>query len=180
MICISYIRYERWVRCRMAAALLLLGIFSAAHAVAEPTEKSALPALKKIEFELPLMTGGWLNSNALPHKPTLINFWHSDCLPCLKELPLLKDYAQQQNKLSIVTVALENIGGARKTLSTAPKQMVVAMGPIDARAMLKRFGNHSGAIPHTVVLRADRTLCRKFTGEITREWIDEATRSCSQ
>jgi thiol-disulfide isomerase/thioredoxin len=158
-------------------AVLLCCCAGSIAAQQRPASPSVLPAL---DFELPIYKGsGFLKLSKLDPKPTLINFWHHDCPPCRRELPLLVDYAATQTALRIVAVAAQNESVTAKTFATAPKNMLLLNAPIDSLALLRRFQNKTGGLPHTVVLNSDRSLCRAKTGEVTREWLDQSVAMCS-
>lgn len=143
--------------------------------------QSPLAALSQspLDFELPIHRGtGFLKLSQLDPKPTLINFWHHDCPPCRRELPLLVEYAANETALRIVAVAAQNESITAKTFATVPKNMVLLNAPIDSLALLRRFQNKTGGLPHTVVLHSDRRLCRSKTGEVTREWLVESAAMC--
>ena len=42
----------------------------------------------------------------LPKQVTVVNFWRSDCPPCVREMPLLADTARQ-GKSQVVAIALQ-------------------------------------------------------------------------
>ncbi len=158
-------------------AVLLCCCAGSIAAQQRPASPSVLPAL---DFELPIYQGsGFLKLSKLDPKPTLINFWHHDCPPCRRELPLLVDYAATQTALRIVAVAAQNESVTAKTFATVPKNMLLLNAPIDSIALLRRFQNKTGGLPHTVVLNSDRSLCRVKTGEVTREWLDQSAAMCS-
>lgn len=142
-----------------------------------PVTPSISPAL---DFELPIYQGsGFLKLSKLDPKPTLINFWHHDCPPCRRELPLLVEYAATQTQLRIIAVAAQSESVTARTFATAPKNMLLLNAPVDTLALLRRFKNKAGGFPHTVVLNSDRSLCRSKTGEVTREWLDQSAAICS-
>lgn len=155
---------------------LLAGPFSwplAAHAA----EKGS-PAL---DFEL--SDGSvFVRLSTLPSRTTVVNFWRSDCPPCVRELPLLAASAGQ-GKARVVAVALQrpyetaNAPGGVLTALQPPVQLL--HGPSEPRGLLARFGNRAGALPYTVVLDAQRRPCARQTGEVTAEWLNAAIHRCT-
>jgi thiol-disulfide isomerase/thioredoxin len=166
-----------------AAFAVMLWCCASSIAAQPPTVTSSTtsssPSLP-LDFELPIYQGtGFLKLSTLEPKPTLINFWHHDCPPCRRELPLLVEYAATKTQLRIVAVAAQNESVTAKTFATVPKNMFLLNAPIDSLALLRRFQNKTGGLPHTVVLNSDRSLCLSKTGEVTREWLDQSATMCS-
>ena len=134
-----------------------------------------------LDFELPLVDGGKFQrlSNLSP-RITLVNFWRADCPPCIAELPLLVDAAQRLG-FRLVSVALQTPGETRAhwpRVPGSPGSHVALLGPSEPRGLLRRFGNASGAIPYSAMLRPDGSLCVKRMGEIEQGWITDNLAKC--
>lgn len=134
-----------------------------------------------LDFELPLVDGGrFQRLSDLSPRTTLVNFWRADCPPCIAELPLLVDAAQRLG-FRLVTVALQTPGETRAHWPHVPGEPgshVALLGPGDPRGLLRRFGNASGAIPYSAMLRPDGSLCAKRMGEIEQGWITDNLAKC--
>lgn len=134
-----------------------------------------------LDFELPLVDGsGFRRLSELPPKVTLVNFWRADCPPCVSELPLLVEAAPRLG-FRLVTVSLQTLGETHAHWPRVPGEPgshVALLGPGDPRGLLRRFGNASGAIPYSAMLRPDGSLCAKRTGEIGQAWITENLAKC--
>ena len=79
----------------------------------------------------------------LPPGLTVLNFWRADCPPCVREMPLLAEFARE-GKARVITVALQR---PAETLAAPPvvvaalNQPVIALyGPSEPRGLLARFG----------------------------------------
>lgn len=134
-----------------------------------------------LDFELPLVDGGGFRRlSELQPKVTLVNFWRADCPPCVSELPLLVEAAPRLG-FRLVTVALQSPGETRAHWPRVPGEPgshVALLGPSEPRGLLRRFGNASGAIPYSAMLRPDGSLCARHTGEIGQGWITENLKKC--
>lgn len=97
-------------------------------------------------------------------------------------MPILAELAKSR-QAQIVTIALQKpveTLNAPDFIQAALHAPVVSLsGPGQPRGLLARFGNPAGALPHTVVLDAQRQPCAQRTGEITPEWLNNAIARCT-
>lgn len=120
---------ESWcltMKRKMIAVLLSLGLLAGivcgcgAFSLSEPAEK-----LGKLEhFSAQTLDGGTFTEKDLAAKDlTLINFWTTQCGPCIAEMPHLAEFAKKlPENVQVVTVCLfgENeVDAARKILDEA-------------------------------------------------------------
>src|ERR671922_1537718 len=79
--------YKRLPRARRVAlwAGAALALAAVAYLVLKPAEDKEVP-----DFDLPLLGGGTLSSEALRGSPVVMNFFASWCAPCREEAPLLE------------------------------------------------------------------------------------------
>lgn len=111
-------------------------------------------------------------------RPTLVNLWATWCAPCLKEMPYLQAFADQQsanaekafaaaqapNGTQVVGIALDDAQAVRAFLRdhgiTYPS-LIDAAGPADAGV---RLGNPAGVLPYSVLVSADGRLLKTRIG----------------
>ena len=157
-----------------------LGLALLAGPFACPTVNAAEQAKNALDFELPGREG-FIRLSAQPPGLTLINFWRSDCPPCVRELPLLADTARQTG-LRLIAVALqrpqETAGSPVDVQAALRSPTLLLHGPSTPQGLLARFGNRSGALPHTVLLDRDRRPCAQRTGEVDATWLSAALQRC--
>ena len=119
----------------------------------------------------------------LPKQVTVVNFWRSDCPPCVREMPLLAGTARQ-GKSQVVAIALQRpheTAAAPAAVQAALQPPLQALqGPNEPRGLLARFGNPRGALPYTVVLDAQRRACARQIGEVTPDWLAAAIHRCTR
>ncbi|WP_415034787.1 TlpA family protein disulfide reductase [Azonexus sp.] len=118
----------------------------------------------------------------LPERPTVVNFWRADCPPCLRELPLLAAFANQ-GTARVITIALqrpnETANAPEHVLNALRPPLLALHGPSEPRGLLARFGNRSGALPHTVILDTQRRRCAQHSGEINAHWLQQQLALCA-
>lgn len=133
------------------------------------------------DFELARLDGsGFVRLSALPPRPTLINFWRADCPPCLRELPLLLA-AAEEGRFRLITVAVQSRGETRAYWPQTPGWPdihLALLAPANPAGLLRRFGNRSGALPHSVMLDGCGGVCARRTGEVDAGWLEQALRQC--
>ncbi len=171
----------------LATALLTAALCAAAQPAAavnlESNPKSGVAGKLAESFDFELAGDRrFVRLAELPAQTTLINFWRSDCPPCVREMPLLAELAQS-GKVRVITVALQRpqeTAAAPATITEALKPPLLSLhGPSEPRGLLARFGNPHGALPHTVLLDPERHPCGQHTGELSSAWLAAATAACS-
>ncbi len=171
----------------LPTALLAAALCAAAQPAAavnpEISPKSAVAGklAEPLDFEL-ADSRRFVRLAELPAKTTLINFWRSDCPPCVREMPLLAELARS-GKVRVITVALQRpyeTAAAPAVISDALKPPLLSLhGPGEPRGLLARFGNPQGALPHTVLLDPERRPCGQHTGELSPAWLAAETVKCA-
>jgi thiol-disulfide isomerase/thioredoxin len=154
------------------SAVLLVLLLASMHSQAQ--------SQRTMELELPNLDGtAFIRLDQFAGRPMVLNFWSSDCPPCIAELPMLFKEATQYPQVQFLGVAVENRANATKFLVrqgvTYPQ--VVALPTTDG--IMRRFGNPKGILPYTVVLSKSHQLCQSKTGMVDAAWIQSAVAKCS-
>ncbi len=106
----------------------------------------------------------------IPHawrgKPTLVNLWATWCAPCLKEMPDLQAFSDEQDAagVQVVGIALDDAAAVRDFLQQHRIRyptLVDAPGTADAGV---RLGNPAGVLPYTVLISAEGRLLKTRIG----------------
>lgn len=156
------------IAARVAAALLC------GTAAAVP----AAPAV--MAFELPRLDASrFVALSEFAGRPVLVNFWSSDCPPCVHEMPLLDAQRQRHTGLAFIGVAVDERHQALAFVQRHPVGLLQLLAPLQPAALLRRFGNRLGVLPYTVVMDAGQHLCRAHAGEVDAAWIEAAARACA-
>ncbi|TLX23271.1 TlpA family protein disulfide reductase [Thermomonas fusca] len=114
-------------------------------------------------------------------RPVLVNLWATWCAPCLKEMPDLQAFADQQSAnaekafataqgaagVQVVGIALDDAAAVAAFLRqhgiTYPV-LLDAAGPADAGV---RLGNPAGVLPYSILVSADGRLLKTRIGPFT-------------
>jgi thiol-disulfide isomerase/thioredoxin len=124
------------------------------------------------EFSLETTDGTQRSISSWPGKPLLINFWATWCGPCLREIPMLKEFQAGRSELQVVGIAIDQ----REPVLTFAEKMqfnypilIGQNGGWDAAAA---FGVEVFALPFTVFAGPDGSVLGVHTGELHPEHLE--------
>ena len=131
------------------------------------------------DFSLSTLDGSRTVSLADLPGPVLLNFWSGDCLPCVRELPLLQAQSTRLSGLRLVGIAIDQGSRAAPFARRAGATYLQLAAPGN-HALLRRFGNTLGALPYTVVLNRAHQVCTARMGMVDAQWLAKAAQACVQ
>jgi len=100
------------------------------------------------KFELELLNGEKLNSESLKGKPTVINIWFSNCVPCIEEMPLLnKIKSEFGNEVNFISITFQSQNVVNEFLKSNEFDFIHV---IESKEYLKNFGFFG--YPKTLIL----------------------------
>jgi len=151
----------------LAYWLLALAIGMAAF----PTLADASDAM----FFQPLASDKTLTLASFRGRPALIAFWRSDCPPCVAERPMLLSIARAHANLRVAIISLQDEMHTRKAFADLPGNMEVLLSKNDAGETLRALGDGDSALPYSVFLHADGSVCETRRGllgtRIAGDWM---------
>jgi len=118
-------------------------------------------------MSLPGLDGRTIDlTRAYAGRPLLINVWATWCGPCIKEMPELERFSDQQapNGVQVVGIALDDKAAVLEFLSRAQVNYPILLdqsGPADAGV---RLGNPKGVLPYSALVSADGRLLKQRIG----------------
>lgn len=123
---------------------------------------------QRLDFTLPLFSGGQLSSAALRGRPVVLNFYASWCAICRQEMPDFERIAQDAGgKVAIVGVNPQSNDDDASQAALVAASAVTYPTVRDRSDALLRVFNTSGALPTTVFLNSSGTVVRVVNGLLT-------------
>jgi cytochrome c biogenesis protein CcmG, thiol:disulfide interchange protein DsbE len=137
--------------------ILLLGCFAWAQTDHAPKEGDRAPNFSITTDQSKPVTPVAFGGNLL-----VLNFWETACIPCVKELPSLSDFARSFRAQGVVVVAVgadQDAQKYRRFLSDHRVALETYRDP--SRRISKSFGTY--AFPETYIIQRGR-IVRKVVG----------------
>ncbi len=134
-----------------------------------------------MQLELPRLDGtSFVHLSDLPGGVVVMNFWRSDCPPCIDELPVLSRFHRLHPSVQLLGIATQDARSARHFLESREISYLQLLAPANADGLMRRFGSGTGALPYSVVLNAGHQICRTHTGAVDTSWLEQALRWCTE
>jgi thiol-disulfide isomerase/thioredoxin len=144
-----------------------------------PAAEPAPPARQLAEslpsFTLDGVDGEPHSIASWPGKPLLINFWATWCAPCLREIPMLKQFQGSHEDMQVVGIAVDRDEPVIKFAGEMDFNYPILIGQNDAWEAAAAFGVDFYALPFTVFTAPDGSVLGVHTGELHQEHLDELT-----
>jgi peroxiredoxin len=100
----------------------------------------------------------------------VLNFWETSCVPCVKEMPSLSDFARKFQSEHVVVLAVSGDEDAQKYRAFLRDHRIALETHRDPdRRISKSFGSYM--FPETYIIHHGRII-RKVTGAI--DWMSPA------
>ncbi|MFM8638500.1 MAG: TlpA disulfide reductase family protein, partial [Betaproteobacteria bacterium] len=87
-----------------------------------------------------------MDFSSLKGRPLLVNFWATWCPPCVREMPLLDNFYQQNKAtgLQILGIAIDGASPVQAFLARSPVAFTLALAGADGSALARTLGNTGG------------------------------------
>ena len=141
---------------------------SEAPAEASVTELAdALP-----QFELANLAGEPTSIASWPDRPMIVNFWATWCVPCRREIPLLKEFQTKNPDVQVVGIAVDRAEAVESYAAEAQFNYPILVGEGDAIAAATAFGAQVLVLPITVFTSREGAILRLHAGEVHSEDLE--------
>ncbi|MFL2546303.1 MAG: TlpA family protein disulfide reductase [Candidatus Rariloculaceae bacterium] len=163
-----------------STAILAYVGYRALDLVVVPQEAPvAAPSVELVEvlpeFTLENVAGEPQSIGSWPGKALLVNFWATWCAPCLREIPLLVEYQEANDDLSlqVVGIAVDQADPVRALMNNVEFNYPVLIGQADAMDAAAAFGVEFFGLPFSVFTDTEGNVLGVHSGELHREDLDE-------
>jgi len=111
-------------------------------------------------------------------KPLLVNFWATWCPPCLRELPLINQFAQGQaargaHAVRVLGIAVDQVAAVNKWLARQPLSFPVALAGAGGVTLTRSLGNINGGLPFTILLDGKGHVQARKIGELSEKELQQ-------
>jgi peroxiredoxin len=143
-------------------AMLLVIVFSATVSMADPVGEFSLPDLEGNQHTLAQYKGKWI----------IINYWATNCPPCLTEIPELEDFHSRHRDKDAVVLGVNyedvKLSWLKDFIQSVKMTYPVLLAEPDA---VTPFGSIM-MLPTTIIVSPEGRLMGLQRGAITAEMLD--------
>lgn len=104
--------------------------------------------------------------------PMLINYWATWCAPCLREIPMLKEFESANPSIQVVGIAYDRVEPVVEFAEEIEFNYPVLVGMADAMDAAAALGVQVLALPFTVYVAGDGAILGIHTGEVHAEHLE--------
>ena len=141
---------------------------------------SSVASAAPLQLDLPRLTGtAQVSLSSFKHRPVILNFWASNCVPCVAELPLLNAQSNRQRHTAVIGIAIDERQAALNFLQQHPASYEQLHAAPPASMLMGRFGNQINGLPYTVILNSQHEICTRRLGRIDAQWLAKAVAACT-
>jgi len=102
-----------------------------------------------------------------------VNFWATWCAPCVEEMPMLAQFQREHAaRLTVAGIAIDEPGRAREFARELGVDYPLLFGLPEAMLVGRRYGNHSGMLPYSVLVDASGVVRWTRLGALDREQLE--------
>lgn len=128
-------------------------------------------SLKRHDFSLPDLNGQEQAFSQWNNKVVLLNFWATWCPPCRREMPdFVEVYEQYKDKdFIVVGVGTDNQEKIAEFIKQLDVNYPILVGGRSAMEVSYQYGNHSGALPYSIIIDKQGIIRYRAGGFISRQ-----------
>ncbi|MCU7837305.1 MAG: TlpA family protein disulfide reductase [gamma proteobacterium symbiont of Taylorina sp.] len=127
--------------------------------------------LKQLNFTLPDLNGRPQQFSQWNGKVVLLNFWATWCPPCRREIPdFIEVYEQYKDKdFMIVGVGIDDENEIAEFVKELAVNYPILVGGRAAMQVSRQYGNHSGALPYSIIVDKQGNIRFRAGGLISKD-----------
>ena len=135
-------------------------------------EAETTPAM--LDLKLRDMNGAEVNLADFKGKPMLINFWATWCPPCLEEIPYFVELVDEYKDegLVVLGISTDDTADQLRPFAGNLKMNYPVLVGLDQPEVERAFGA-MWAIPVTIFVKKDGTVCKTHRGTQTKEFFEQ-------
>ena len=97
----------------------------------------------------------------------LINFWATWCAPCREEIPDLNNLFNENKRINLIGIAIDEIEDVKKFLIETPiNYESLILSDMKGVEISKSLGNDKGVLPFTVLINPNGEVQNTFYGKL--------------
>lgn len=124
-------------------------------------------------LELPILNGETLRLADLKGKPLVLNFWATWCAPCVREMPLLDEFAQNNPDVQFIGFGIDTLKNMQKFDEKVQVSYPLLVAGAKYLRLVKQLGNPKGGLPFTLVFDKNAVVSSLLLGEIEKEELQQ-------
>lgn len=128
------------------------------------------------DFKLPATDGSVVNNQSLQGKYTLLSFYFAECAPCIKEVPMLNEFAKRNKEIATLAITFDS---TKETAAFAAKTKFAWRTVPNAKALIDKVGVKAYPTlalldPMGKVVAFDNNLNIGEAGQALNEWVKKS------
>lgn len=124
-------------------------------------------------LELPRYDGEVISLASLRgEKPLVLNFWATWCAPCVREMPLLDEFAKKHPDIQFIGFTIDSLKNMQKFEQGTQVSYPLLVAGSRYLRLIKQLGNPRGGLPFTLVFDEKGEVHSLLLGEIEKEQLE--------
>jgi thiol-disulfide isomerase/thioredoxin len=107
--------------------------------------------------------------------PMLVNFWATWCAPCLREIPLLKAFQDEQESIEVIGIAVDQLEPVVEFAADMQFNYPVLIGRAEGFEAMVFFRNEAQVMPFTAFTAPGGAVLGVHYGELHAEHLENFT-----
>ena len=128
-------------------------------------------------MSFPKLDGSRVRMADLRGRPLVLNFWATWCAPCVKEMPLLAQFARERSAAGwqVLALAIDGADPVGKFVTERALSVPVALAGAEGIDLSRSLGNAQGALPFSVVFDSSGRSVARNLGAVSvallADWV---------